>query len=125
MSPHPLRDRSRELRKIATKQEKQLWYKYLNSFPLRMHRQMVIGKYIVDFYCHKAKLVVELDGGQHYDDEKLKQDEDRTAWLESQGLVVLRFTNLEVDHHFFEVCERIKEMVDQRLVELAGNQIDP
>ena len=124
MSPHPLRDRSRELRKNATKQEKQLWYKYLNSFPLRMHRQMVIGNYIVDFYCHKAKLVIELDGGQHYDDEKLKQDEDRTAWLESQGLVVLRFTNLDVDQHFLGVCERIKEIADQRLVELADNQTE-
>jgi len=124
MSPHPLRDRSRELRKNATKQEKQLWYKYLNSFPLRMHRQMVIDNYIVDFYCHKAKLVIELDGGQHYDAEKLKQDEDRTAWLESQGLAVLRFTNLDVDQHFFEVCERIKEIADQRLVELADNQTE-
>ncbi len=119
MSPHPLRDRSRELRKNATRQEKQLWYQYLNSFPVRMHRQMVLGNFIVDFYCHKAKLVIEIDGGQHFDDEKLKMDEVRTAWLESQGLVVLRFTNLEVDRHFFEVCERIREVVDQRLDELA------
>ena len=118
MSPHPLRDRSRELRKNATKQEKKLWYQYLNTFPVRMHRQMVIGYFIVDFYCHKAKLVIELDGGQHFDDEKLKKDEVRTAWLESRGLVVLRFTNLEVDQHFSGVCERIREVVEQRLVEL-------
>ncbi len=84
-----------------------------------MHRQMVLGNYIVDFYCHKAKLVVEIDGGQHFDDEGLKKDEFRTAWLESQGLIVLRFTNLEVDRNFFEVCERIREVVDQRLVELT------
>ena len=79
---------------------------------------MVFGKYIVDFYCHKAKLVIELDGGQHYSDEQLKQDEIRTACLQAENLLVLRFTNWEVDHQFSQVCERIKEVVDQRMEEM-------
>ena len=122
MSPHPLRDRSRESRKRSTRQENQLWYKYFNTFPLRVHRQMVIGNYIIDFYCHHVKLVIELDGGQHYLDENITQDALRTSFLESQGLFVLRFTNWEVDHRFAQVCQRIKEVVDQRLVELAKTE---
>ena len=108
MSPHPLRDRSRELRKKATRQENQLWYKYLCTFPIRVHRQMVIGNYIVDFFCHRGILVIELDGGQHYQDENTIQDDLRTTFLESQGLFVLRFTNWEVDHRFEQVCLSIK-----------------
>ncbi len=122
MSPHPLRDRSRELRKKATKQENQLWYNYLSTFPFRTHRQRVIGNYIVDFYCHQARLVIELDGGQHYDDEELKLDQVRTSFLESQGLMVLRFTNWDIDHRFSQACERIEEVVNQRLVELSETE---
>lgn len=80
---------------------------------------MVIGNYIVDFFCHHAKLVIELDGGQHFQDENTYRDDLRTGFLESQGLFVLRFTNWEVDHRFAQVCQRIKEVADQRLVELA------
>ena len=80
---------------------------------------MVIGNYIVDFFCHQAKLVIELDGGQHFQDENTNQDDIRTSFLESQGLFVLGFTNWEVDHQFAQACQRIKEVADQRLVELA------
>ena len=119
MSPHPLRDRSRELRNNATQQENQLWHQFLSAFSLRFHRQKVIGNYIVDFYCHQAKLVVELDGGQHFSEEGLKLDELRASFLESQGLFVLRFTNWEINHRFFQVCQRIEEVVNQRLFELS------
>jgi very-short-patch-repair endonuclease len=119
MSPHPLRNRSRDLRKNSTKQENSLWYKYLSTFGLRVYRQRVIGNYIVDFYCHQAKLVIELDGGQHYSDEEMKSDQIRTAYLESQGLKVLQFTNWEVEHQYYQVCEQIKQVAYQRLVELA------
>jgi len=81
---------------------------------------MVIGKFIVDFYCHQAKLIIEIDGGQHFSDKQLRQDTERTSWFEDKGFVVLRFTNREVDYQFFQVCERIKEVADQRLVELSG-----
>ena len=80
---------------------------------------MVIGNYIVDFYCHHVKLVIEVDGGQHYLDENITRDALRTSFLENQGIIVLRFTNWEVDHQFAQVCKYIKEVADQRLVELA------
>jgi len=119
MSEMSLKDKARDLRNNATSQENQLYYQFLRSFKVRIHRQKVIGYYIVDFYCHKAKLVIEIDGGQHFQDKKMNQDDLRTAFLEKQGLLVLRFTNWEVDHQFAQVCQRIKEVADQRLVELA------
>lgn len=63
---------------------------------LQFYRQKPLGKYIVDFYCPKAKLVIELDGGQHYQDEGLLKDQNRDAYLESLGLRVLRFPNSDV-----------------------------
>ena len=98
---------SRQLRKSATKEESLLWYHFLSKYPLRFRRQYVIGNYIMDFYCHKAKLAVELDGSQHYDPEKAEKDRLRTAFLQSQGVRVLRFTNLDILRNFRAVCEEI------------------
>ena len=95
------------LRKNQTKEENLLWYRFLSKYPLRFRRQYVIGNYIVDFYCHKAKLVVELDGSGHYDPQQQAYDQIRTHYLESLGLQVLRFTNLEVLRQFPRVCEAI------------------
>ena len=61
--------RAKELRKNATRQENHLWYDFLRSYPVRFQRQKTIGSFIVDFYCHAAKLVIELDGSQHYTDQ--------------------------------------------------------
>ena len=119
MSEESLKDKARELRNNATSQEDKLYYQFLRRFKVRIHRQKVIGYYIVDFYCHKAKLVIELDGGQHFQEENLVHDDLRTRFLESQGLLVLRFTNWEVDHQFAQVCQRIEEVVDQRIEELG------
>ena len=118
MSEESLKDKARELRNNATSQEDKLYYQFLRRFKVRIHRQKVIGYYIVDFYCHKAKLVIELDGGQHFQEDKLVQDDLRTRFLESQGLLVLRFTNWEVDHQFAQVCQRIEEVVDLRVAEV-------
>ena len=90
-----------------TKEESLLWYRCLSKYPFRFRRQYVIGDYIVDFYCHQAKLVVELDGSQHYEPEEAEKDRIRTKYLESLGLHVLRFTNLEVLQQFRAVCEAI------------------
>ncbi len=117
MIEESLKDKARELRNNATSQEKQLYYQYLRSFKFRIHRQKIIGNYIVDFYCHRAKLVIEIDGGQHYQDKNAIQDNVRTRFLERQGLFVLRFTNWEVDHQFAQVCERIEEVVDLRVAD--------
>ena len=109
-----LKTLSQNLRKNMTKEETALWYQFLRKYPLRFRRQYVIGNYIVDFYCHAAKLVVELDGSQHFESEGQRRDELRTAYLEEQGLFVLRFSNLEVTESFYEVCSEIDRVVRLR-----------
>ena len=98
---------ARELRKNQTKEEALLWYRFLSKQSPRFHRQYVIGNYIVDFYCHKAKLVIELDGSQHYEPEGLRQDAVRDDYLKSQGLTLLRIPNNAIKENFPGVCEEI------------------
>ena len=98
---------ARALRKNMTKEEAHLWYQFLCRYKPRFHRQYVIGPYIADFYCHQAKLVVELDGSQHCDPGKMEYDQKRTEYLHLQGLKVLRFSNLDVMRRFRSVCEAI------------------
>ena len=98
---------ARVLRRQMTKEEAKLWYQFLRSYKPRFHRQYVIGSYITDFYCHQAKLVVELDGSQHCDPREKEYDQRRTAFLQSQGLQVMRFSNLDVTRQFPRVCEAI------------------
>ena len=102
---------ARQLRKQQTKEEALLWYNFLRKYPVRFHRQYVIGNYIVDFYCHQAGLVVELDGSGHYEPEKIEADRKRTEYLSGLGLRVLRFTNLEVTRQFAAVCQEIDNNV--------------
>ncbi|MBQ8769512.1 MAG: DUF559 domain-containing protein, partial [Oscillospiraceae bacterium] len=83
----------------------------------RFHRQYVIGSYIADFYCHQARLIVELDGSQHYDPEMIEYDRKRTAYFESQGLTVIRFSNLDVTRRFKDVCDAIFQAVEVRTVQ--------
>ena len=109
-----LKTNAQSLRKSLTKEEAQLWYQFLCRYPLRFRRQYVIGNYIADFYCHKAKLVVELDGSQHYSPEEQSYDQKRTAYLESQGLYVLRFSNLDVMRRFQDVCQAIDMTAKER-----------
>ncbi len=98
---------SQKLRREMTKEERKLWYCFLKTYPVRFHRQYVIGPYIVDFYCHKAKLVVELDGSQHFEPDAMQADEIRSAYLKQQGLTVLRFSNRDVNQQFEQVCQAI------------------
>ena len=109
---------SQNLRKAMTKEEAHLWYQFLCRYPLRFRRQYVIGNYITDFYCHKAKLVVELDGSQHYSPEEMEYDRKRTAYLESQGLKVMRFSNLDVMRQFRRVCEAVDMAVKDRTAQM-------
>ena len=103
------------LRKNMTKEEKRLWYDFLITYPIRFSRQKVLGKYIVDFYCPQAKLVIELDGSQHYSEKGLREDEERTAFLEQYGLYVLRIKNYRIRENFKRVCEEIDAVVNSRL----------
>ena len=105
---------ARNLRKNPTKEEGLLWHNFLRIYPMQFRRQYIIGNYIVDFYCHEARLVVELDGSQHYEEKGQQQDAERTTYLESQGLFVLRFSNLDVTQSFREVCEVIDRIAQQR-----------
>ena len=102
-----LKDFSQQLRKSQTKEEAYLWNNFLRRYPLQFRRQYIIGSFIADFYCHKAKLVVELDGSQHFEQDGTEKDRVRTEYLKSQGLRVLRFSNLEVLKEFDAVCEKI------------------
>ena len=104
---------ARSLRKNMTKEESKLWNLFLRRYQPRFHRQYVIGNYITDFYCHKAKLVVELDGSQHYSPEEMHHDQIRTAYLQAQGLKVLRFSNLDILQQFASVCEAIDMAVKE------------
>ena len=102
-----LRQLSQTLRRNMTRQEHHLWYDYLSHYPVRFVRQHPLSNYVVDFYCAKAKLVVELDGSQHFDPEQEIADEKRTAVLGKLGIHVLRFPNNTVDRNFEGVCEAI------------------
>ena len=92
------------LRKNMTPEEKHLWYDFLKLLPITVNRQKVIGKYIVDFYCAEAKVVIELDGSQHFESEK---DLERDAYLQTLGIKVLRYWNKEIHKNFRGVCEDI------------------
>ena len=106
---------AQELRKNMTRQERHLWYDFLSSYPVPFRRQKQFGRYIVDFYCSQAKLIVELDGGQHFSPEEAEYDATRTKYLESLGLRVLRIPNAEIDEHFYAACEWINSHVEKRL----------
>ena len=106
---------ARLLRKEMTKEERHLWYDFLRSYPIRFSRQKVLGKYIADFYSAEAKLVIELDGSQHYEDSNAEKDTERTVFLEGYGLTVIRIPNNEVSRNFYGVCEYIDAAVKQSL----------
>ena len=98
---------AKTLRKNMTKEERHLWYDFLKTLPIMVHRQKVIGKYIVDFYVASAKVVIELDGSQHYDLLGKQADAARDAYLNSLGITVLRYSNADINLRFISVCEDI------------------
>ena len=102
-----MRRRAQELRKNMTLEERILWYQYLRTYPVQWNRQKVIGPYIVDFYCKRAKLIIELDGSQHCQDEGKAADQLRDTELEALGLTVLRYSNADVNMRFESVCQDI------------------
>ena len=110
------RHNARTPRNNPTKEENHLWYDFLRSYPVRFHRQYVIENYIVDFFCPKAKLIIELDGSQHYTtDRAVDYDLKRTKDIEKYGFLVLRYSNLDIHRQFRNVCEDIDDHVQERL----------
>ena len=106
---------STKLRNDATKEERKLWYEYLRKYPVQFNRQRIIGNYIVDFYCPRAKLAVELDGSQHCEPVEIEYDRRRTEYLQQQGFHVLRLSNRDVMARFQSVCEAINIAVRDRV----------
>ena len=111
---------AKKLRNNATPQERHLWYDFLAKYKVRFQRQKAIGDFIADFYCHKAKLIVEIDGAQHYTEEGRSYDSFRTEKLEEYGLKVIRFTNYQIEKYFREVCLYIDNVVEASLTEGGG-----
>ena len=103
---------ARELRNNMTPQEKHLWYDFLCHLKPQILRQRSIGNYIVDFYCHAAKLAIEIDGAQHYEPDAIEYDKIRTEYINSLGIEVIRFNNGEVDNNFADVCDNIRKAVE-------------
>ena len=106
------------LRRNATPEEGKLWQLYLRKYPVQFRRQKPMGRYVLDFYCGKARLAVELDGAQHFTAEGLAADQNRTSYLEQLGIQVLRFTNNDVNNRLNDVCRAIDAAVKARISNL-------
>ncbi len=104
-----------------TKEERHLWYDFLKSYPVRFLRQKVIDNYIVDFYCHSARLIIELDGSQHYEEKGLLKDSIRTERMEQRNLTVVRVPNNEVNRDFEGVCRYIDHTIKESLRQSAAD----
>ena len=112
---------ARGMRKNATPQENRLWYDFLRSYDVRFRRQQPIDNYIADFFCYRAKLVIEVDGSQHYSEKGKQNDAFRTEELEGYGLKIIRFTNRQIDTNFGGVCRYIDQTVKE-LIEAETRQ---
>ena len=110
-----LRTNAQTLRKEMTPQERKLWYQFLKRLSVTVNRQKVIGYYIVDFYCHRARVVIELDGSQHFEDDGLEYDQKRDAYLCGLGLTVLRYSNKDVNENFEGVCTDILQNLEEKM----------
>ncbi len=111
---------AKNLRKRATPQENHLWYDFLSKYAVRFQRQKAIDDFIADFYCHQAKLIIEIDGSQHHTKQGIEKDEFRTEILEGYNLKVIRFTNRQINTNFRGVCEYIDAAVKASLREGGG-----
>ena len=107
---------ARKLRRQMTPQERHLWYDFLRTYPVKIYRQRVISNFIVDFYCASAKLVIEIDGAQHFETDGIAHDKERTSILQSLGLSVVRYSNREIDCNFDGVCADLDQRIRRRTV---------
>ena len=120
-----MRERVQELRHKMTPMEKKLWYSFLRTYPVKMYKQRPIRTFVADFYCPLARLVIELDGSQHYTEQGKCRDAERTAILEAYGVQVLRFSNRDIRVHFEGVCMTIHHTVLARMDELSDAITEP
>lgn len=106
---------AKTLRKQMTRQERHLWYDFLRNYYVKVYRQRTIDNYVADFYCPAAKLVVELDGGQHYTEKKMLDDEHRSLIINQYGIHVVRIPNNEIDNNFYSVCTYLDSIIKKRI----------
>ena len=106
---------ARILRRNMTPHERHLWYDFLQHYPVKIYKQRIIENFVVDFYCHRARLAIELDGSQHYTERGKSHDEERSNILEQYGIFVLRFSNADVDESFEGVCHMIDRTIRERI----------
>ncbi|MBE6595774.1 MAG: DUF559 domain-containing protein [Ruminococcaceae bacterium] len=102
---------AKALRRQMTKEERHLWYDFLKLLPQTVNRQKVIGRFVVDFYCAEARLVIEVDGSGHYTDEKRKADAERDEQLAKMGISVVRYSNSDIQRKFDQVCADILQHI--------------
>ena len=119
---HKLLSRAKELRKEMTPQERHLWYDFLRDYPAKIYKQRIIDSFIADFYCASARLVIEVDGSQHFTEEGLLRDQMRTEIIERYGVQVMRFTNHEIDTQFDSVCGLIMHTIELRRQSVVSNE---
>ena len=106
---------ARRLRREMTPHERKLWFLFLRKYPVKIYKQRIIGRFIVVFYCASAKLVIEVDGSQHYEPQGIAHDTERSQFLTALGLEVLRFSNRDIDRDFRGVCEQIDITIQNRV----------
>ena len=110
-----LRKKAQILRKNMTPQEKHLWYDFLRDYRPRFYRQKPMLTYILDFYCPTARIAVEIDGSQHFEEKAAIYDDKRTQELRNMGLDILRYTNREINESFEGVCQSIEAAIKERI----------
>ena len=108
-------ENARRLCREIPPHERKPWYLFLRKYPVKIYKQRIFGRFIVDFYCASAKVVIEVDGSQHYEPQGMAYDAERSAFLSALGLEVLRFSNRDIDRDFRGVCEEIDIIIQNRL----------
>lgn len=121
MDRFTLAARAQKMRNNMTRGEKKLWFGFLAEYHPPFRSQKVVGNYILDFYCHKARLCIEIDGDTHYSSHAQRYDEIRTIYLEMEEIKVIRFTNTDIDESFEGVCEAIHSEVERRRNDKRSN----
>ena len=117
-----LKPLARKLRNQATPQENKLWYQFLRLQKFHFYRQKPVGRYIADFYCPKLKLIIELDGMHHQNEDQKNYDDERTMNLKGFGVEVVRFTNAEIEENFHAVCRKITQLINNPLYPKGDDQ---
>ena len=112
-----LLENARKLRREMTRHEKHLWYDFLQNYPIKIYKQRIIDNFIADFYCHQARLVIELDGSQHSTKEGQLRDAARNEILEKYGILIIRFSNQDIDKDFRRICDIIDQVIKDRIGE--------